>query len=187
VTYPALRGADLFPTQKLLAGADAISHDRKESLLFRFQNEDTLLARAREREFFGWGPYDRNEIFEPIYGNQVSITDGEWIIYFGIRGAVGALLRFLMLVVPVWMASRAVKKIPGREEKAILAGTATMLAFSTIDLLPNAMFENYPFFMAGALVGMTRVLAARRPEAELPLQQEWVAGGEAGDPRSELG
>jgi hypothetical protein len=164
ISYPVLRGTNLFPTETLLSGARMISPDREESLAFRFQNEDALLSKARERELFGWGPYDRNGIYEPVYGNKESITDGEWIIYFGIRGALGTLARFLILVVPIWRARRALKKISDEKERVILAGTAMMLAFSTLDLLPNAMFDNYPFLLAGALVGMTSIFTAPEPD-----------------------
>jgi hypothetical protein len=174
LSYPALRGADLFPTQTLLNGARMLSADREGSLAFRFANEDKLLDKSRERELFGWGLYDRNEIFEPIYGNKESITDGEWIIYFSARGALATLARFLLLVAPIWMARRALKKIPGQNERVVLAGTATMLAFSTLDLLPNAMFENYPFFIAGALVGMTRIFSAPSAQTAVPSQEPWA-------------
>jgi hypothetical protein len=175
LAYPALRGGDWFPTQTVLSGARMLGPDREESIAYRFNSEDLLLGKARQRVWFGWGPYNRNEHYEPIYGNKDAITDGDWIIFYGIRGAVGAVARYLVLVIPIWMARRALKRIPGQRERVVLAGTATMLAFSAIDLLPNAMFDTYPFFMAGALVGMTRVFTA--PSSQM-VPTSWDPGDE---------
>jgi hypothetical protein len=173
ISYPSLRARSLFPTKTLLSLANSLGQDRAQSLEFRFDNEDTLLEKAAERGMFGWGSYGRNVIYNPWWGNETSITYGEWIICLGMRGGVGALFRFLILFVPIWMASRALRKIEGKQERVLLAGTATMLAFSMLDLLPNAMLMNYPFFLAGALVGMTRIFTAASAERAPALPLAW--------------
>ena len=89
------------------------------------------------------------------------------------RGVVGTLFRFLILLVPLWMALRALRRVEGKQERVLMAGTATMLAFSVLDFLPNAMLSNYPFFLAGALVGMTRIFTAPRTEPAPSLSQAW--------------
>ena len=186
ISYPALRGSNLFPTRTLLSLANSLGADREQSLGFRFDNEDSLLEKASHRKFFGWGAYGRNMVYDPNWGNVASISDGEWIIYFGMRGAVGALFRFLILLVPIWMALRAIRRIEGKQERVMLAGTATMLAFSSLDLLPNAMFMNYPFFLAGALVGMTRLFTEKRTEPAPSLPLAWDPNDEIVRPRADV-
>jgi hypothetical protein len=179
ISYPALRGSDLFPTRSLVSMAtSALGPDRAQSLAFRFDNEDQLLDKAAKRKFFGWGPYGRNLVYDPNWGNNISVTDGEWIIHFGMRGVVGALLRFLLLVVPIWRALRAIRKVEDNHERVLLAGTTTMLAFSTLDLLPNAMFMNYPFLLAGAVVGMTRIFTAPKAEQVPSYAPAWEPNDE---------
>ena len=160
VTYPLLRSTDLFPTKTVLSGATLIAGaDRQGSLAFRFDNEDQLLDKARQRLLFGWGGYGRNAIYNQ-YGHNVSVLDGEWIISLSTRGATGALCSFLLLLAPVWLALRSLRKVDDPRDKALLAGTALMVALSALDLLPNSLFSNYAFFLAGGLAGMARAFAA---------------------------
>ncbi|WP_323784456.1 hypothetical protein, partial [Leisingera sp.] len=63
IGYPVLKGVDLVPTERLLAGAASIDPDRAASLDFRFNNEDMLLERAYEKPLFGWGSWGRNLIY----------------------------------------------------------------------------------------------------------------------------
>ena len=158
--YPVLRANNLFPVKAVLSVADLASSDREGSLGFRFENEDELLAKVRQRPVFGWGGYGRSMVYEQYYGNFVSIADGYWIITLGVRGAVGTLCRFGLLLFPIVNAARRFRRIPGKEERVLVAGTVMILMFSTLDLLPNGMFLNYPYFLAGGLLGMTRAFAS---------------------------
>ena len=55
LTYPMLRGAGLVPTGAILTLAESVSEERAQSLKYRLNNEDILLARANEKPLLGWG------------------------------------------------------------------------------------------------------------------------------------
>jgi hypothetical protein len=157
--YPLLRGTDVFPTDTLVSWAEHIHEERALSLWFRFDQEDQLLERARERVVFGWGTYDRNAIFDPETGRNLSITDGDWIIKLGTRGLVGFVGLYGMLVLPLLFAARRMRRIPSHEKRTLLSGFALVSALMTVDLLPNGLFHFLPFFFAGALEGLSRGMA----------------------------
>ncbi len=157
--FPALRGFDLFPTEELVELAEHINEDRALSLWFRFDQEDQLLERARERLVFGWGPYNRNRIFDPETGADLSVTDGDWMIEVGSRGIVGFLALYGALALAVLLAQRRLRRVRRRRDRVLLAGLAMISALQTVDLLPNGLFHYLPFFFAGALDGLSDGLA----------------------------
>ena len=87
---PFLR-TNVLGTQVLLEAAGDVSPARRQSLAFRFDNEEILLRHARERMAFGWGTFGRHRVRDPITGKDTSVTDGYWIIALGSQGAVGLL------------------------------------------------------------------------------------------------
>jgi hypothetical protein len=158
--YPVLRSTDLFPTQAVLTASGWLGADRAGSMQFRFENEDLLLARASERPWFGWGGYGRNLIYHPISGNNMSIIDGQWIVIYGNRGAIAMVAFYFVLLAPVAVAMRRLRRIEGRQEQIQIAGLALMVTISTVDLIPNGLFLTYPFFLSGALLGSVRAQTA---------------------------
>ena len=168
VLYPALRAADLFPVGKMLTAAGMVDTDRQQSLLFRFENEDALLAKARERIVFGWGEYNRSAIFNDM-GRPSSVTDGHWIVLIGITGLVGFGAAFGMLLMPIFAAARRLRGIAGKSDRMLVSGTTFILALVAIDLIPNALWADYPYLLGGALVGVTRALAFAPRRAEQAL------------------
>jgi hypothetical protein len=172
--YPVLRGADLFPVTGALSLAADIDANRKQSLEFRFVNEDLLLARARERPWFGWGEYGRN-IVNDKQGNPTTVTDGAWIIVMGSQGAVGFVALFGMLVTPIFLAARRVRLIRNRQDRILLTTLSLMVAVTAVDLIPNGLFSNYPFFLSGALLSLSRGLAQEIPAALVEVR-EMVSG-----------
>ncbi|SDF31496.1 hypothetical protein [Limimaricola pyoseonensis] len=165
LAYPALKGADLVPREAILARAEAISPDRAQSLEFRFDNEDVLLARAAERPLFGWGIWGRNQLYDLRDGDALTVSDGRWIVVIGIFGWVGFLAEFGLLALPVFMLFWRQAAPP-----AATAALAVMLGMNLVDLLPNATLTPVTFLAAGAILGMAeRSLPAPRP-APAPLR-----------------
>ncbi len=160
--YPVLRQADLFPTSAVLSVAELAGPDRRASVQFRFDNEDLLVKKARERALFGWGEYHRNEIFDDA-GHVTSVTDGAWIISLGTSGIVGFLTSFGLLVFPIWLSGRRGRLLEEESDRKLLATLALIVALTAFDLLPNGLFSNYPYFLAGALLSVSR----------LPSRQSW--------------
>jgi hypothetical protein len=168
--YPVLRAADLFPVGKMLTAAGMVDADRQQSLLFRFENEDALLAKARERIVFGWGEFNRSAIFDDM-ARPFSVTDGHWIVLFGIAGAVGFVAAFGILLAPVFVAWRRLRVIRMKNDRLLVSGTSFLLALVALDFIPNALWADYPYLLGGALLSVTRALAhAPSPSRALVVQ-----------------
>ncbi len=148
--FPMLRGAGLIPVDTIYQVAQSVSAERAESLKFRFDNEDALLARANEKPLLGWGSWGRNQIFEAETGKVISVTDGIWVILIGIYGWLGYLAHFGMLTMPiVFYALRRNRFGPS----LITPGLLIVLSANLIDLIPNAGLVSYVWLMAGSVAG----------------------------------
>lgn len=163
--YPVLRATDVIPTREIAESVAEVSPERAQSLYVRFVNEDVLMERAWERPAFGWGGYGRNRIYNK-YGQNITITDGEWVIRLGGRGIVGLVGSFGLLLAPIVVARRRMKKID-RSNHLIVDTLTLVVALNAVDLLPNGLFSRMPFFMAGALLGLSQGLS-RGPPGEPP-------------------
>lgn len=157
--FPLLRGTDVFPTDTLVEWAHHINEERALSLWFRFDQEDQLLERARERIYFGWGPYNRNRIFDPETGDDLSVTDGDWMIQVGERGVIGFIGLYGLLALSVLVAQRRLKEIRSHRARILLSGLGLLSALQTVDLLPNGLFHFLPFFFAGCVAGLSQGMA----------------------------
>ena len=137
---------------------EEVSQRRAESLGTRFENETQLAAKALKKPIFGWGPWGDYRIKDEE-GENVSLTDGMWIINLGKYGITGLVVWTLALLLPV---ASLLYRIPGRywarPSYAPLAALSTLIAVYAIDCLLNA-FVNPVFVLSlGALAGV-------RPEA----------------------
>jgi hypothetical protein len=161
--YPSMRESDVFPTSAVLSVSEVAGGEREASVAYRFKNEEMLLKKARQRPWFGWGQYDRNEVFDE-YGKRATVTDGEWIIALGIAGFTGFLSSFGLLLIPVFLTGRRLRAASDEVERRLVAATSLIVAVTALDLLPNALFSNYPYFLSGALLSASAaLLRARNP------------------------
>ena len=156
VFYPYLRSQGLVPTETLVEWAGNLSAERAQSLGFRFENEGLLLEKAQQKLWFGWGTYGRNSIFDAEMGKESVIADGAWIIILGSRGLVGMLIELGVPAYAAITALRRLPKVPNEQDRWLLLGLLTMLSVGMLDLIPNGLYNHYPFFVAGALLGMTK-------------------------------
>jgi O-antigen ligase len=156
LAYPLLRAQGLVPTDALVEFVAGINPDRAQSLGFRFDNEEGLLARALERPWFGWGGYGRNGLHDPWTGRLVSISDGEWIIALGITGIAGFIAQFGLLALPLVLLLRRVRA-PGYAPLA--SALALIHGYNLADLIPNATVTPLTWLIAGALLGHAESLA----------------------------
>jgi hypothetical protein len=162
--YPFLRTTTVFPDQAVIDIArDFAGEDRAGSAEFRFVNENALLKRARERLIFGWGGFCRACVFDEVYGDELSVRDGSWIITLGDRGVFGFTYRFGLLILPLWFAWRRRKRIPDGPPLVLFAGLALILAICLLDQLPNGAFNYMPYLYAGALFSLSNGMARRTP------------------------
>jgi len=127
LAFPVLRITNVFPT-KTLAGIFAnFSQERADSLQYRFDNEDKLLAHASQRFWFGWGRFGRNRVYDE-QGDDRSVTDGRWIITMGQFGFVGFLAEFLLLTLPVFLAMSASRFALKTQNGLLLAALSLIVA-----------------------------------------------------------
>lgn len=154
MSFPLLRATKLFPTDAIVSAAESLSEDRALSLWFRFFNEDQLLERASERRWFGWSSYGRYRVYDPHTGEDLSVTDGAWMIDLGSRGVVGFVALYSLLVVPVFVAAWRLKRIPDVSDRWLVSALALIVALNATDLLPNGLFSFYPYFFSGVLMGV---------------------------------
>jgi len=161
VAFPILRTADLFPTTTLVDIAATLNRERAESLQYRFDHEKSLLARANERFWFGWGRYGRSRVYDE-YGIDRSVTDGYWIITLGQYGFIGFMIQFLLLTLPVFLAVFALKYVASLREGLTLAALSLIVAIGVVDQLPNSSVGTWTLLLTGALCGRAELLLASR-------------------------
>lgn len=162
--YPMLRTSGLFPVEDLLQAAASISPERAQSLGFRFYNEDLLLEKALERWVYGWGSFGRNRIYTS-WGQDVSVTDGFWVIVLGSNGAVGFIGVFGVLLAPIWMAARRLRRLEPGATRTLLGVLTLIVAVLGVDLLPNSIMSVITMLLAGALAGIAQGLGRSAAEA----------------------
>lgn len=172
LTYPYTRATGLFPTEYLLEQAEKISKDRADSLAFRFHHEEVLLEKALERPVFGWGGYGRNRVYHPGNGEDLSVTDGAWVLFMGTGGLVGLFLTFFYLAYPVlhaWLVSSKVRRLGDR---VLMSAVALYLSLTLVDLLPNAGLGPVQLLLAGMLAAVARFLPH---EEDAPGPAPWAS------------
>lgn len=168
--YPTMSIMNLFPHQTLMDWTESMSAERAQSLGFRFENEDRLLEHARQRLFFGWGGWGRNRVYNEETGDDMTVTDGKWIITFGEFGWIGFIAEFGLLTLSVFSAASAFKRVKTQQEMTLLSAHALLIGIVMIDQLPNASLAPWLWLLTGALLGRTEaIFDANRKQATFDL------------------
>lgn len=162
-SYPILRAFDVFPDRALVNAAYNASGDRAASLDYRFTMESMLAERASDRPVFGWGRFKRNMVIDPETGKDLSVSDGFWVVIYGVRGGLGFVCFFAYLLSPIFLLRKRLRRVAAPEEKVMLTGLALLVSVSAVDLLPNGLYNSLPVFFAGILYGATRALSSQPP------------------------
>lgn len=152
ISYPILRMSNLVPTTQLLELSATFNEERASSLGVRFDQEQQLLAHAADRFWFGWGRYGRSRVYDD-YGQDISITDGQWIVTFGQFGFAGFIAQFGLLTLPIFFAARSLKLVRSQREAIFLSCLTLIVALTVIEQIPNASISSWSWLIAGALVG----------------------------------
>jgi len=136
--------------------------ERASSLKFRFDMEEILGEKARQRFLFGWGDSGGNRVYNQ-QGQDISVTDSLWIIAFGSNGVVGLVSLFSSLLLPVIVFS--LFKYPARTwSNPKVAPAATLgvaLTMYVFDCILNAMANPIFALIAGGISS----LALKAPES----------------------
>ncbi|OIP71647.1 MAG: hypothetical protein AUK43_05630 [Oscillatoriales cyanobacterium CG2_30_40_61] len=135
------------------------SAERASSLKFRFDNEEILVEKARERIWFGWAGWGRNRVYEYTGSGEledISTTDSLWIITYGTNGAIGIIGIFGTLLLPVLTFSlfRYPAKTWFRPQVAGAAVISLITVLYVLDNLLNNMYNPVFILASGALAGL---------------------------------
>lgn len=137
--------------------ASALSAERAQSLDFRLRNEDLLVAKAKERYLFGWAGWGRARVYDSVTGQDISHTDGLWIISFGNYGLFGLASLFSVLiigpVVALYRSNPTEWKISG--DAVLTPACATVCLMAAVDALPNGMVLPPFVLMLGAVTSIS--------------------------------
>lgn len=188
LVYPAMRALDLFPSDGMVTIASAVSDERADSLRFRFQHENQLLEKAGMKPLFGWGTYGRNRIYDAVTGEDLSVTDGYWIIELGSYGVAGFIGVFGLLLLPIWRARRRLSRIRSERDRRLIAGLALVLAIYSVDLLPNGFLVSFAVFVAGVLTGVVPgIELEERSRGDRSRRRELETASSHAPPRTDSG
>jgi O-antigen ligase len=147
-----------------------INAERAQSLAYRVNQENALVAKALQKPWFGWGRWGRARIYDED-GRDVSVTDSLWVLALGSSGVVGLVGLGAVLLLPgLALLRRSGARRWADPRLAAAAGLAVALALAAIDSVLNAMVT--PLFPAisGALVSFCHAplrSPARRPRRRL--------------------
>ena len=164
--YVATRSSGTWDGQEVVEfSRKYFDEDRAASFEFRLQNEDMLVGKALERPLVGWGGWGRSRIYD-TYGNDLSVTDGLWVITLGERGFLGLTALGLVILLPVARFLVLHGGAPWRgSEYGFAAVLAVVLVMYSIDSLLNAMVNPVFALGAGGLTALRRAgTAATRPD-----------------------
>jgi hypothetical protein len=158
LSYPAAKMLGLFPSDLIVSLAKEFAGDERAlSMQVRFDNEDIIVDKARQKIWFGWGGWGRSRVFDEN-GQDISITDGFWAIELGSSGLIGFIGMFGLMFISILKANKALKITGDKQSQNALALHALLVAFIMIDQLPNSSLVSFWWLVIGALVGRSEFL-----------------------------
>ncbi len=149
--YCLARGTQAWSGRELVTYAtSAFGADRAQSLEFRLDMEDLLIAHAHGRLWFGWGGFGRNLVTNKL-GAPITVPDGYWIITFGIHGLVGLTSTLAMFLLPMALTLRRFPPSTWSDPRVSpIVAQALVLTITMIDFLSNTMLNPiYALAIAG--------------------------------------
>ncbi|WP_157132084.1 hypothetical protein [Roseobacter sp. AzwK-3b] len=167
--FPFARTSGLVPLTPIQNLAESINPARAQSLNYRLNNEDILLAKASQKPLFGWGGWGRGRVYNES-GQDISTTDGYWIIIKGTYGWFGYLGRFGLLCLPLIIIGFMLRRL---EFSYATTGLAMAMSVGIVDLIPNGTISPVLWLVAGAIMGRyqtvrgavtAKIAADRKPQ-----------------------
>jgi hypothetical protein len=157
-SYPVMRVVNIVPISDIADMANSYSSERSQSFSFRIDNEEMLLDRLDERSLFGWGSWGRGRVYNPESGEDITVTDGRWIIVMSQYGYFGYIAEFGLLVFPIIACFKRFKYLSDNRDRIILSALCLILSINVFDLLINASNTPFTWLLAGALLGRANQL-----------------------------
>jgi len=180
--YMAARTIIGWDGSQLVQAAHAVAgEERASSLKTRLDNEDLLKAKAMRQPLFGWGRWGRNRVYDEN-GNDISTTDGLWVIALGQTGVFGAAALTTVFMVPMLSVRAGIRKRWHDARSAPAVVMALLCALYLMDNLLNAMVNPMFTLIAGGLIGLRGAPRAATSVEAAPVAED---DGGAAAPRAE--
>jgi O-antigen ligase len=149
-------GTEAYITDQLVTYMSQIfPADRIESVVYRFNNEELLADKARQKIMFGWGGYGRSLVILDEQGN-FTVQDSLWIGVFGENGAFGLISLFTAMLLPTialfW--SRCPARLWTRAQMAPAAVIGVTIVLYMVDCILNAMINPIYILACGGIAGI---------------------------------
>lgn len=153
-TYMFARTAGWYSGEDMVALAAEVSAERARSLEGRLLNEDMLTEKAMKRPLFGYGAWGDWRVYDE-HGNDITVSDGMWVIALGRTGLVGLISLTTMLLLPVLLlVRRLAAKQWHTPAVAPAAALSLLLVLYAMDNLMNAMLNPIFVLIVGGLTGL---------------------------------
>ncbi len=152
--YMVTRLTGVWDGRGLVTFSGVIDKSRASSLETRLDNEDELMAKAKQRPLFGWGGWGRSRIYDDR-GNNKSLVDGRWIGFLGEVGVIGLFCEFWTLLLPLLVTIirwRTVWNCP--YNAAAIISISGACSFWAINFLSNNQPNPFYWLCAGAISGV---------------------------------
>lgn len=134
--------------------SEVIDEERAQSLEYRFDNEELLSDRARQKMVFGWGGWGRSRVYDE-WGKDVSVTDSLWILAFGTKGVVGVISITASLLLPaIAFVLRYPASLWHHPKVAPAAALTVLLVLYMVDCLLNALINPIYILASGGIAGL---------------------------------
>jgi hypothetical protein len=161
--YPYLRATDSLPVDDMVAYMEEkFGAERADSMKFRFDNEDLLIAHAMKKPWVGWSTNRGRNMLYDDWGKLTTITDGGWIIALGDGGIFGLLLYYALPVLAMLTVLRRVRRIKDERTATLVSVLNLCVAIMWVDILPNGSFNQLAEFMSGALCSIAIALSSKK-------------------------
>jgi hypothetical protein len=142
ILYPTLSILNLIPYEAITSFISGYSVDRAQSTNYRFTNEIELVQHASEKFMIGWGSWGRNMFWD-------SVTDGYWIIIYGVYGLVYFYALFGLFIMG---ALNGISKNSTQNQELVYFGLSLIVGGVLIDQIQNASLNHsWLWFLSGIL------------------------------------
>ena len=156
LTYIVTRSTGFWSGEHAVTLVETLLNQRRaESLGVRITNENQLVAKALLQPIFGWGGWSRARIIIEETGEDVSLTDGMWVIALGNNGLVGLGSFYSSLLLPMFLITRRFSAPELRTPPiAAACALATVTNLHAVDCIANAMVNPIYSMILGAVTGV---------------------------------
>ena len=171
LVYIGFRSTNVWDGRELVGSVSKWNLERAASLWFRFENEIMLADKAMEQPIFGWGGYGRARVYDEETGEDLTVTDSQWIIVFGNHGLWGFVNLTLAFMLPIFLLWRYYPPSRwGEPRLAPASALAMILVLFMIDNLVNDMMTPLYGLIAGALTGFYVTRGGEPPHTIHPIR-----------------